>query len=109
MTAPLVASSVVLPSGLTVPSGQTLTLLNGSSIDAAIVNDGTIVPSGNVAFNGALTTAAGSFLRLGAIPGTTTLTVANGFTNHGLIELTNNTAGYSSTLAVTAGTLVNAA
>jgi hypothetical protein len=37
------------------------------------------------------------------------LTVANGFVNEGLIELTNTSAGQPATLNVTAGTLTNAA
>ena len=42
------------------------------------------------------------------IAGSTVLTVANGFTNHGTIDLTTTTAGYSTVFAVTNGTLVNA-
>ena len=40
--------------------------------------------------------------------GASTLTIANGFTNAGTIELTCTTSAFNAALNVTAGTLVNA-
>jgi hypothetical protein len=63
-----------------------------------------------VALNGALTAAPGSAVRVqsnGSI-GPATLTVANGFTNNGVIELGQTVGGSTSTLVVSSGTLTNA-
>ena len=93
-------------------AGQTLTLV-GSTINMPVDNQGTIIASGNTAINGALTTTAGSILRIGQVDGSTsqaTLTVANGFSNLGAIELTVIFgAAYNAQLTVTSGTLTNAA
>jgi fibronectin-binding autotransporter adhesin len=92
-------------------TGQTLTI-TGSTINAPLDNQGLLfVSAGNAAsVNGALTTGSNSTIRLqsnGSV-GAATLTVANGFTNNSLIELTNiNAGGQPVTLAVTTGTLVN--
>ena len=97
----------------------TLTL-SGDTINAPLDNQGLVlVPSTDYGYsfsgssatlNGALTTAAGSTIRVQ--PGSA-LTVANGFTNNGTIELDRAVASgaansYGSTLNVTAGTLTNA-
>ena len=93
--------------------GQTLTLV-ASTINTPISNQGTLVASGTSAINGTLTTAVGSTLRVGQVDGsqsTAFLTVANGLTNNGAIELTNLTTfgAYGSQLTVNGGPLTNAA
>lgn len=106
------ASSVINgPDTLTNAAAQTLELLS-STVNAPLVNAGTLVASGNSNFNGAVTTAVGSLLRvaqLDACCGTALLTVANGFTNRGTLELSNGAAAnYAAQLTMSAGTLVNA-
>ncbi len=89
--------------------------LTGGTIDIGLANQGLLVAQGAGAIDsaaGALTTTATSTIRVQGsdIFGDSVLTVANGFTNNGTIELT--TAGAdpsrSATLNVTAGTLTNA-
>ena len=100
------------PGTITNSAGQTLAL-NSSIIAAtsALDNQGTLNVHGTSTLNGPLTTAAGSTLHIegNGSYSTGTLTVLNGFTNVGLIELTDITAAYGATLAVTGGTLTNAA
>ena len=72
---------------------------------------GTLIATGTGSMNGTLTTGVGSLLRVQGVStlgGHATLTVPNGFTNQGTIEL-SGLDGYGGTLAVTSGTLVNAA
>ncbi|MFI5311545.1 MAG: beta strand repeat-containing protein, partial [Gemmatimonadales bacterium] len=96
---------------ITNTGGQTLTL-NNSTINTALTNNGILVASGTSGLGGTLTTGATSTLRVGQVDGCcglADLTVANGFTNNGAIELTVIVAiGYSTQLTVTSGTLVNA-
>src|SRR6185436_17172452 len=98
-----VSSVINGPGALTNAAGQTLTL-NGSTVNAPLDNQGLLIAPSNSIVNGALTTSASSTLRVqsnGQCCGTT-LTVANGFTNTGLIELTNiNAGGQSASLTVT--------
>ena len=105
-------STITGPGSFTNAAGNTLTM-SGVTVSAPMTNQGTLVSSGASALNGALTTAAGSILRVGQVDGSTSnanLTVANGFTNNGAIELTVIFgAGYSSQLTVASGTLTNAA
>ena len=84
---------------LTNPVGLTQSWSN-STINAPVDNSGTLTLSGSVALNGALTANAGSVLRLTSA----NVTVANGFTNNGLIDYASGTAE----LTITSGTLVNA-
>ncbi len=75
---------------------QTTLELTSDTINADVLNSGTIqVFSGN-SINGALTTTSTSVIHLegNGSYGTSQLTVANGFTNNGLIELTDMDAGY---------------
>jgi hypothetical protein len=93
-------------------SGQTLTL-NSTTISTPVSNQGTLIASGSSAVNGTLTTTTTSTLRIGQVDGccgVANLTVANGFTNNGVIELTEIVGlGYAAQLSVTSGTLINAA
>ena len=103
------------PGTLTNAAGKALTLSQSNTINAGVVNAGTIasgVPpiSSSTTLNGAFSTIAGSLVRVAAGgSNSATFTVANGFTNHGTIELTKaNDPNGASTFAVTNGTLVNA-
>ncbi len=111
-TALTVASSALngsLP--ITNPTGQTFTMFS-SVIGMPVVNEGILRVSGTSQLTAALTTAPGSVVRIGQLDGSTSnaqLTVANGFTNQGAIELTVTFGvAYSAQLVVTNGTLVNA-
>jgi hypothetical protein len=83
-----------------------------STINAALVNQGLLVFRGganNLA--GSFENQAGGTLRVigdGSFSGAQ-LTLALGFTNHGLIELTSVVNAQPATLIVTSGTLVNTA
>jgi adhesin HecA-like repeat protein len=109
VTTPMQVSTTSIPGGITLAAGDTVRFLSGTTIADQVTNGGTLLVSGTVAFNGALTTQAGSMLRVGGltVATSTVLTVASGFDNNGAIELTNGVGGYSGTLNVTAGTLVN--
>src|SRR6267378_84553 len=103
------ASTVNGPDSLVNAGGRTLALV-GTTVNAPLSNRGTLIANGSCPINGALVTAISSTLRMEGNPqGTGTVTVANGFTSNGTIELTSTNASFGATLAVTAGTLVNAA
>jgi hypothetical protein len=86
-------------------AGATLNL-NNSAVQAAVNNQGLLVAVGNTALNGPLTTATGSTLLVTGGAGPNRLTVANGFSNNGAIQLTS--IGFAdTTLTVTNGSLIN--
>ena len=91
--------------------GSTLTAQQ-VTFNAAVENDGTLLFAnyGDSAVNGALTTGTGSTIELQAYVSILSVTVANGFTNHGLIDLNSAVGGSpdETKLDVTNGTLVNA-
>ena len=92
-TVPLVLTSSTINAPFVQPAGATLVCLAGCALGGAF--------GPNV---------SGSVIRVqGSGSGAGTLTVANGFVNEGLIELTNAFASQAATLNVTAGTLTNAA
>jgi hypothetical protein len=103
----LVGSIVSGPGTLINSSGALLALEQGSIINSPVVNRGGLgVLDGTI--NGPLTTAAGSAISVAhADYNSGTLTVANGFTNNGTIQLTSYNDGPAE-LAVTNGVLVNA-
>ena len=111
-TLPLTLTTTTIAGGaVTIGTGETLTLLNGGLSDPVTVESGgVLLIHGAVGLTGALSLPAGSTLRVQGdnSGGTAALTVANGFTNDGAIELTSIDAGYAASLTVTAGTLVNA-
>src|SRR5262249_5171041 len=102
-------STLTVSGTLTNAAGVTLSLTDSTLSGAPFANHGTLLAQGTSVLNGTMTTAAGSLLRVAADVGGAALTVLNGFTNSGAIELTNISQNWSSTLAVTNGTLVNAA
>jgi fibronectin-binding autotransporter adhesin len=96
---------------LTNPVGQTLTLV-GTTINVPVVNQGTIIAKNpSNALNAALTTATGSLIRIegNASCCAGELTVGSSFTNNGRIEMTTINGGSTSSLALSSGTLTNAA
>src|SRR4029077_13883201 len=103
------SSTVNGPGIVTNAAGKSLTLL-GSTINAALVNQGTLLVEGTSAVNGVLTAAAGSTLRVQGdnAASTAALTVDNGFSNNGTIILQSSDQSFASNLTVTSGTLTNA-
>jgi predicted RNA-binding protein len=106
-----VGAGTVIPSPFTVPAGDSLRLVTGTFTAPNLVIDGTVIVEDVVSISSAITKTATSSLivRATATFGAATLTVANGFANNGVIELTAVGSGSSSTLDVTTGTLLNAA
>ena len=88
--------------------GKTLDLSN-STINSALQNQGTLSIRGSETINGALTNEAGAVLRvLGTtVNGSGNLTVANGFTNSGTIQLSSEGSSQAAVLTVTNGVLTN--
>ena len=90
------------------PAGATLTTAAGhlNSVD----NEGLWNVEGGVGVHGSLTTGTSSTIRVlsNNSTGSGLLVSDNGFTNHGLIELSNLSLGNRAVLAVSQGTLVNA-
>ncbi|MGH7639235.1 MAG: beta strand repeat-containing protein, partial [Gemmatimonadaceae bacterium] len=96
------------PGTLTNPDGETLTFLS-TTINAPVVNAGTMESVLASTINGPFTAAAGSLLKVRGVATTVgTLNVASGFTNEGKIELTS-VGNVGATLVVHSGPLVNAA
>ena len=100
-------STVNGPGNLINQSGRTMTIAN-CTINTALANSATLVWRGNSTHAGALTQT--NFMRVQGLStfGHATLTVVNGFTNNGTIELFDSNL-FSATLNVTNGMLVNAA
>ena len=98
------------PGTLTNAATQTQSMIN-TTINAPLVNQGLLIYDGAGSFTNTFTTTTGSTLRLqgSSSTGTSNLTITNGFTNNGTIDLTTIVSGYSDILTVTNGTLTNAA
>ena len=90
-------------------NGQALTLRQ-CTVNAALVNEGDVWVHDSTSVNGALSVAPAGTLRVegNSSVGSAVLTVADGFTNEGTIELVSSSQNYSATLNVTTGALVNA-
>src|SRR5206468_2240714 len=102
-------STINGPGTITNVAGRTLTLTS-STINAALVNQGAMVVRAGDSINGSFTTTADSTLTVqgDGFFSNAALTVAQGFTNLGLIDLTSINAATTAQLDVTSGTLVNA-
>jgi len=81
-------------------------ILHGVDINGNVINNGTIIAEGTSAINGLFTNNTDSSLVVGA-NSNSTLTMANGFTNYGTIDLTTTLSAYTTTLRVNNGKLVN--
>jgi hypothetical protein len=76
-------------------------ILTGSTMEAPLLNQGTLVALATSALNGSWINAGGSILRvLGGSVGDATLTVLNGFTNYGAIELISADTSRTATLTI---------
>jgi hypothetical protein len=99
------AGSLMNTAGMRLP-------LTRSTVNLPVANAGVLEALGAVNLTRSFTTTPTSVVRLGANTGTGEtgpLTVAAGFENHGLIELSNFVAcGCATQLVVTTGTLINA-
>lgn len=87
--------------------------LSNSTINAPFVNEGDIFVSGNSTIKNPSQTFdipddAALYLQGNSVNGAANLTVTNGFTNSGVIELTDLVSAYGATLKVTNGALLNA-
>src|SRR5262249_468837 len=104
-----VGGPIVLDGTLTV-RGALLVLDNSTVAGSGTLNNqGTVLALGTSAIPVALTTAAGSTLRvLGRSRQNAVLATGRGFRNKGVLELTSDSATASATLTVS-GTLINAA
>ena len=99
-------SSTIAGSGSLINSG-TLTAYDGIlSID--FDNAGTASFRHYCSINNAFTTQPNSTIHIYINTSYNTLTIANGFTNHGLIYFTNGSYSNRGTIDITNGTLVNA-
>jgi hypothetical protein len=86
--------------------------LSNRTLNVPLNNQGLLVVTGaSNPLNGTLTTSTNSTIQvLGSLSGTAILTVANGFTNNGTIDLTSSPSfSTAAFLNVTNGTLLNAA
>ena len=83
-------------------------VLTGITVDVPLSNQGTVTYVENCNQNGAVTTSSGSMLRVSAYNSVPTLSVANGFTNNGTIELASGGSFGSPVFSVISGTLVSA-
>ena len=102
------ANSTLDGLGMITLSSGSVSSFYGSTIDAALTNNGDLDAEYTNTINGTYTSGVGSTLRVVGTVAAGNLTVLNGFQNNGAIELTNTTAGLTATLTVTNGTLTNA-
>ncbi|HRN52392.1 MAG TPA: hypothetical protein PK788_02790, partial [Gemmatimonadaceae bacterium] len=96
--------------GLALAAGRQMAL-RATTVATPLQNAGLIHAITGSSITAALTTTAGSMIRIASNgeSGASSLTVDSGFTNNGSIELTATVNTYSSTLTIGSGTLVNAA
>src|SRR5581483_8053182 len=100
------------PVTLTNPAGSTLTVQSSTlGSNMTLANAGTLLLGGGTNLNGPLTTASTSDIQIigSNTFSSTSVTVANGFTNNGTIELLTQNQAFSTALTVTNGSLTNAA
>jgi hypothetical protein len=105
----LQSTTVNGPGTLTNATGRTL-VVQSSTIAAPLVNEGLLRLRASNTISGGLTTTATSTIRVEGDGNccSASTTVSSGFTNNGLIELTDVNNPTSSQLTVSAGTLTNA-
>ena len=106
------ASSSTLngPGTITNAAAETLSIQT-CTVNAPLVNNGTLVLKGTGNVNGGYTSGVGSGLRLWGMggAGSSIQAFASGFTNNGSIEMNSFGGVYAAIFNVTSGTLVNAA
>jgi hypothetical protein len=98
------------PGSLTNDVGRTLAL-RSTIVNTPLDNQGTLTANGTSVVNDTLTTGTSSRLRVqgNGTFSSASLTVAKGFENAGIVELTDTTSSYGATLTVPNGALVNLA
>jgi hypothetical protein len=104
------AATTIVGNLITVAANDSLRMVGGTvTASVSVQNIGMYLVQGAVTQQGALTLPAGASLKLEGNPtfGTAALTVANGFTNSGNIEM-SSTSGHAATLGVTTGALTHA-
>lgn len=104
------ANSTLTGPQVTVAQSTALFLRN-SAVTAPLVVEGTLrIQGGTSSISGALTTTTSSTILLqgDGSTGVAALTVANGFTNRGMMDFAGQSASWGGTLTVTAGVLENA-
>ncbi|HRN52393.1 MAG TPA: hypothetical protein PK788_02795, partial [Gemmatimonadaceae bacterium] len=109
---PLALTNVTLLNTGTLVNGAGRQLaMRGVTANGPVTNEGILTIVQNSSFNAAFTNPTGAVLRIqpNGESGATSLTIANGFTNHGFIELTSAVGAYNAGPVVSAGSLVNAA
>ncbi|HEY4302911.1 MAG TPA: hypothetical protein VGM82_00480 [Gemmatimonadaceae bacterium] len=108
------ATMAISLDGSTIAGSTTLTnvtslSLRNSTIATAFDNRGTLLAIDGSQITGAVTTAAGTTIRVysDGATGTAQLAVSSSFTNNGTIELTSTVGGYESVLNFATATLTN--
>lgn len=98
-------------SAYTVPAGDSLVVTGGTIGGPGLAVDGHLVALAPITIAAPFDVRSTGRVesRSSSAFGATTITVSNGFTNAGLIELISYNLGYTAGVAVTTGTLVNAA
>jgi hypothetical protein len=93
---------------LTNAAGRSLTVIN-TTVNTPLANNGTLVVYGSASFNGGVTVAEGSRLRLelSAAEWGTYLSVGGGFTNRGTVEVAGAGEDVGGTHLLVAGLLTN--
>jgi hypothetical protein len=104
-------TGTTLAAAYTVPATDSLRLIGGTLNGPGLAVEGRLVALSSTTIAAPVTTTAASVIEVRSSPvgGNVTLTMATGFTNAGTIELIANVAAYTTTIAVTTGTLVNGA
>ena len=98
-----------LTSAYTIPVGDSLRVFGGTLTAPGLTVLGRLAIITTSTINAPVTTAASGVIeaRSSNVGSSTTATIATGFENLGVIQLTTADGGYTTTLAVTTGTLVN--
>jgi len=101
-------STINGPGTFTNEAGKTL-ILRSTVVNTPLANQGTILTTGGTTINDTLTTGASSLFRLqgNGTHGSAQATVLKGFENAGIVELTDSSGAFGSTLVVTNGKLLN--
>jgi hypothetical protein len=102
--------TITTTSGATVAANGELSLRSGGSLAGALTNSGRVIAHGSPNTISSYTSVQSSLLRIDSavIPGIAALTISNGFTNHGAIELIASQFVQDATLTVSSGALTNA-
>ena len=103
------ATGALVPDPFVIPAGDSLRLYTGTFAPPSLTNNGSLLLEGTAVLTTALTTGAGSLLRVRGnnVTSSVNATITNAFTNTAALELIALDGGYSVQLNV-GGTLTNA-